>query len=513
MKPIKSNSYASNVIANLLGIIGLTAIVFLSTPILIEKMGDIEFGLYRISIISIVSFAFLLDLGISSATKRSIGNAIYSGDTQGAHQALALSVVSYGIIALASSLAIFSSREWLPSLIKTPDQHIEEFKTLILATSIYTPFLFFQSIFNGIYTAIGRFDALQITTIGSRATHVFLTITLIAFFGNPLEMAAAATIIASVLTFSLSALYTRFLWPEIGISFSGIKKQQVLGFFSLSWQGLLISACPIIIYYSQEIIISRWIGADQLAAYATAAILSTQARTIINSLSSPLFTKASKLQAEKNHHELKILFKNGIQRSIWIWIAISGPLAGGASHIISAWAGTRFQSSGQILTIQLIGTLGIPLYLSAFHIFNAMGKLRTIAIQSITMLFLFLALSIYFTKFTTTGMTGIALSAAIPLLLRGAFVFYSANNSLQSFRGTETLKLAIITLSLFSVSAAISMKIMQLPDSNSLTSVILASAISAGITITLGFFLIAPTSDRNSIKNAFQKRLKASKAQ
>jgi len=59
-------SLAKNSIYNTLGIVVYVLLMLIITPLLINAMGDLQYGLYRLALSSVVNYCFFLDLESSS---------------------------------------------------------------------------------------------------------------------------------------------------------------------------------------------------------------------------------------------------------------------------------------------------------------------------------------------------------------------------------------------------------------------------------------------------------------
>jgi O-antigen/teichoic acid export membrane protein len=446
---IVDKKYISNVVANVIGVVSLSILTLVATPLLLKAMGTEVFALYRTALVSIVSFSFLLDLGLSGAVKRAMGDSLNRNDVQGAHRTLSLAFVAYTCVIIISMILIVILIPWLPDFLNVSQNLRNGFQFLLASVAVYVAGLFLQSIPNGIFVVLGRFDIMQFISVLSKYLHIILILIFISKDGYPLEKIAIITILVALMSLILSFYYLKRLWPQFGFDFKGVTWNEAKKFTSMTGYGLAIAIGPVIIYYGQEIIVMSAFGANHLAIYATAAILSTQIKTIMNAITSPLFTRASQLYAGDDIIGMKYLLEVSIKRSLIVWITVSVPMIGFAEELIAAWMGQEFLSSVIIFKILMVGSFGIVLYLVAYQILNSMGQLRNVAKHSILMIIISLLLSFVSVKFSNLELTGIALSVSMPLIIRGFFTFRYVNKLTHSFNLFSSLNLFLRCCTLF----------------------------------------------------------------
>ena len=89
----RSYLYLRNLMANGVGGILLSLIVFFATPMLIAKLGSEAFALFKISMSTIVSYVLLFDLGMGISIKRRLGKAINTKDVEYSKDILGVGVI------------------------------------------------------------------------------------------------------------------------------------------------------------------------------------------------------------------------------------------------------------------------------------------------------------------------------------------------------------------------------------------------------------------------------------
>lgn len=500
-------SYWSGTVSNLIGVFLLSLIAIISTPLLINLMGDEVFAIFRVSIVSVVSFVFLLDVGMSGSVKRYMGHAINTENINKQHQFIGLALIVYGVISLVALLAVFALSYWLPLYLSTPDELVFDFKVLLWAVAVYISLQLLQSVASNVFVVYGRFDIIQSISVSSRFFHMFGIAAAIAIFNYPLISSAIVTLIVSITTLLTTVQILRKLWTGWGISFKGLSKDEIKGFFSLSIYGLLIALGPVVIYYGQDLIVVKAFGLDQLVYYIPALVISMQLRVILNSFASPVFSIASRLHVKKDYKGLAVLVRENIERSFCVWLVIGCPIIVMGESLLSVWMGERFAFASDILSVFIIGLLGLVLYLPPFHILNACGKLRVVALSSLFMVLVFLLFCWITIDLMELGLVSVAVAMAISLFLRGLIVFSMVLFEFKFYSLRNAF--AFLLKGFFSCALCFigSYMIRDIMDMSEIVGFLIGSSISFIYSIAVVFLLVLPRNDRYSImSNLFKNR-------
>lgn len=144
-----------------------TLIPMFYTPIMLELLGQSEYGLYKLSS-SVTSYLVLISFGIGSAIVRYLTKYRTEGDKDGEEGIFGLFTVIYAIISVITIIAgiviVFVLEPIYGNAINNPEQMVE-MRILVLILSCTTAFSFLCTPYNAVVTSHERFVFLQIINI------------------------------------------------------------------------------------------------------------------------------------------------------------------------------------------------------------------------------------------------------------------------------------------------------------------------------------------------------------
>ena len=502
--------YWSGAIFNLIGVLCLSVIALISTPLLISLMGDEVFAIFRISVVTVVSFAFLLDVGMSGSVKRYMGNAINNDDAEKQHRYMGLALAVYIAIALITLTLVTATSYWLPSYLSTPEELVQGFKVLLWSVAVYVALLLVQSVGSNIFVVYGRFDLVQLINVVSRFFLMFGVAFAVYVFKRPLFSAAIVTVSVSIVTLVVTMWLLRKTWGNWGVSLKGLSQSEIKGFFSLSFYGLLIALGPVVLYYGQDLIVVKGYGLDQLVYYVPALVVSTQLRVVMNSFASPVFSVASRLHAKNDTVGLGRLVKVSIERSFCIWLLMASPIIMMAENLLGLWMGERFIISSDILVVLVLGLIGLVLYLSPFQVLNACGKLKIVAASSILMVLMFLLFCWLAVEVMKFGLVSVAGAMAIALVIRGVVVFGVVMFEFKTYTFKQArifLLKALLASALCFVGSHMLASLIVTPG---FLGLVVEGLVLLSYSVVVVYFIMLPSEDKNlialKIKHKFSKK-------
>ena len=272
------------------------------TPMLINEMGDVQFGLFRLALFSIVGYSAILDMGMSNGILRVLANKIAVNDILAARKIIAISIYMFSVVSAMIAVMVFVLIIYFPAYVRTPQELVFPFRLLIAATGVYLVFSCFNTIFINIFVIKSRFDCVQGTKVLGRLVFMFAALLMMKVWGSPLIMMSISVVVITVAVFILSYFLTKRVWSDFGADFSnfdyGIFRQIVS--FSSRW--FLITLSGILIYSTTEIMVGRFAGLAAVAFYSVPILIGNQITTVITSVSYPIFSVAAELGAEDHTH-------------------------------------------------------------------------------------------------------------------------------------------------------------------------------------------------------------------
>ena len=89
------------------------------TPMLINEMGDVQFGLFRLALFSIVGYSAILDMGMSNGILRVLANKIAVNDILAARKIIAISIYIFSAVSATIAVMVFVLIIYFPAYVRT----------------------------------------------------------------------------------------------------------------------------------------------------------------------------------------------------------------------------------------------------------------------------------------------------------------------------------------------------------------------------------------------------------
>lgn len=420
--PNQQSQYVKNTLANLIGNAVLVLLFLVSTPLLIRWLGEAQYGLYRVGLVSLVGYSMLLNLGFGTAVRRYFSEAFNEGRIRDANEVLSVAYCFHGVQSLVVLAGFASAIWWLPPLVKTPPEYLSAFRVLILASGLYVSCLFMLSPLKGVLMGRHRYDLNEIIELSFRLTLMVGGLALIYFWRPSLHALAISALAGAILTAGLTVRFAKRVYPGLEIQIGQWNPELFKKLFRFGRYAMMMVAGAMILVQSPDVLIAAFLGPDRVAAYAVAAILIAQLRAVTDAFAGPLFPIASRLKADKDAEGLKRLLLEGTRRCLWAWGALVCPVIVFADSMIGAWIGLEYASSFMIVWILLLGDLGSAIHHSPSNILSAVGSIKWLGYSHLLFSGASLVGIVLVLWLTPLGITGVAWSLAIPMLIRGGII-------------------------------------------------------------------------------------------
>jgi len=487
------HQYFRNTVANILGNCLLAGTMFVVTPLLIRLLGDTQYGLFRVALVSVVSYASLLDLGLNNAVRRFFAEAVHQNNIQQANNVLGISYRLYFILSAIVMIAISILLWWLPGWVKTPEEYVWPFRWLVLGAGVFVSGQFLLCPLRSILIALGRYDLLQISTVMARVFLFVNGIALLIFWQNSLTAMALAAITAIIMILLLTALMARLVFPAMAIKWNYRDRAFQKKIFSFGGYGLMIAIGPLVVYQTQDALISGFLGPAHVTTYAVAAIIMTQMRAMGNAFASPLFPIASKLKAQSDKKAIQDLLLVGTRRCLWAWGAIAGPLIVFAGDFITEWVGPQFYWTRVLVWILLIGNLGTMLSLCPNHILTATGSIKWLGYLQIIMAVSAIGGMLIVLGLTNWGLVGLAWVVSVAVAVRSGIlvpIYACLQLHLSSWKFFSSTIFPVIILLAFGMG--ISWQASRWINPQGLFAILATLVFLVLINAAAGWFIISP---------------------
>ncbi len=493
------NSSVKNTIINFLGNIFLVLIIMVATPLLVDKFGNEVYGLWRIAMLTLVSYVVLFDAGMNASVKRQLGDAINSNNLARAKNIIGQSFIFYLGLGTLAIIAAASTVFWLPNFIYTPPELLYSFNILLISVGFFICFSFFQIVLSAVFTVWARYDLVQTVIVLSR---FFLFAFIFLFMLLPVEKLVAAAISAVVsplLVVLISFAVIKHYWKDFTFDFSLKDKSIMKHFFSFGSAGLLMLLGPVLLNQTQPLIIAQMLDLNAVTFFSVVFIITSQMASVVSSCSSPFIPIVSKFRNQNNLQGIQNAFNDALRRSYFALAIFAIPLCIYGGYFFKFWIAPEFESSETILWVMMISVFALPMAFTSNHILTAGGEIKMLGIYSLIMGISSIILSYALLIFTDWGLMGVAFAASFPLLVNS---LYSINYLCKQFN-MSIFKVLAHTLWLFPIFMLClvfynGLCLLNIPKN--LFETFIHLALNAAFVAGLGALTLLSNADKNMLK-------------
>ncbi len=409
------NERKIGVILSYLSIIISTIVQLLYTPLLINKLGQSEFGLYSL-VASIIGYLTVLDLGFGNAIivytakykeqgKKSEEEMLH-GMFKRIFRIIAIVVSILGLLLYINVDSIFGNSMTIIELKKI------KVMMLILTFNLFMTFCF--SIYSSIITAYEKFIFQKTMAIVNTLLKPTLMIPLLFLGYKSITMTIIITIV-NMFVLLMNYYYCKYK-IGINIKYNGFDKKLfkvILGYSIWIFLAVIVDKVN---WSVDNFILGAICGTAAVSIYSIAATLNTLFINLSTAISGVFLPKISKLIAKNTSNEVltKEMIKVGRIQYYIIFLMCSGLILFGENFII-LWAGKDYRESYYVALLLIIPVC-IPLIQNlGLSIMQAMNKYKFKAISTSIMAIINVIISIFFAQ--KWGAIGAALGTCIGLII------------------------------------------------------------------------------------------------
>jgi O-antigen/teichoic acid export membrane protein len=287
--------YLANVSTAYVQIAARTAVMFLLTPFLIARLGQASFGLW-IMLMTIVAYFEFCDLGFTTTLARDLPVRRARGDRAGISEAI--SSIFFGFVMMLVVLipVALLGTVLLDNLFRIPLGEAETARTTLMI--VFAVFIvgFERRVFETVINSTERIYVTNVLSIVYNAVYG-LTFYLIAASGGGLvDLAWGLLALTTAYVIASFVLARRVL--EFHLSWRLFRRDLLRQFWSPSIYYFIAGLGWIVIFHSDNLILSGFIGTAAVAVYAVAFRFVDVVRLLIGKLTDVIAPRISYLHAQ-----------------------------------------------------------------------------------------------------------------------------------------------------------------------------------------------------------------------
>lgn len=412
---MKVNQLKMGVIITYVTLLIGNIIPLIYTPLMLNIMGQSEYGLYSLSN-SVVGYMSLLSFGLGSTIVKYITNYIANNDKDGEERVIGLFVKIYSIISLLcliiGIILMFNTKNIFSQSLSNIE--IEKMKILILLMSVNMAISFPLSVYSSIIISHQKYIYNKLLSLMSTISVPIINIIALYMGFASIGLVVSSTLI-NLIFGAMNVVYCRVVL-KIKPNTKDVDYSILKEIFNFSFYLFLSEIVNMLYWATDKVIIGKYIGTIAVSIYTIGATFNTYLGSFAGAIGNVLFPKVNiMVNNNSSTNDLSNLFiKIGRLQNIIISLILLGFIIFGREFIL-LWAGDGY-SEAYIIALLTMIPVAVPLLQSSgLSILQAknMHKFRSIIFLVIAILNLIL--SLIWVKYW--GIVGCAIATCIAYII------------------------------------------------------------------------------------------------
>lgn len=354
------NQLRSGVLLSYLNLAISSIIPFVYTPIMLDILGQAEYGLYALSN-SVVGYLSLLNFGFGTTIVRYLSKYRAEGNTEGVRTTFGFFLVLYSILGavimaggmiLSANTASIFDKGLVPS-------EIEIVRTLIVLMAFNMAVSFPLSVFSSVFLSHERFNfQVGMNVLSTIAAPIANLIALFLGYG-----AIGMTLAATVTQFLLApvSLFYSFRVLKVTPKFSWLPKtlvREMIGFSAFVFIGSLVD---MLFWATDKVILGMLASSVAVAIYNVGVTFNTIVSSLSGTISGVMVPRITGMVAQNTDKTQwsELFIKVGRLQFLIIALIVSGFAVFGQSFI-QLWAGADYAEAYWVTVLTMFPLL-VPL--------------------------------------------------------------------------------------------------------------------------------------------------------
>ncbi|HOJ04283.1 MAG TPA: MATE family efflux transporter [Bacteroidota bacterium] len=384
----------------------------LLVPLTLKYLGSVEYGVW-LTLTSIISWMYFFDLGLGNGMRNKVAEALARDEREKVRVYVS---TSYALIAIITAvlivvfLLLYTHIDWA-RILQTPAELNADVGVLVLVVYTFFCLQFFFGLISTLLTADQRpATAGYLSTIGSALSLLVVYVLSLQQQGSILWMALLFGLANLLPLIGASVWFFRTRYREYRPSMKHVDFSQSRGLLSLGVKFFLLQAAAIIIYSTNNMIITQLFGPHEVTVYGIAFKYLSVVTMVFSIVLTPFWSAFTDAYHRGDHDWINRM----MNRLMWSWcglFALVAFMVFVSAQVYNVWIGDDIS-----IPFALTITMGVYVLLNAWNsIFsafqNGIGILRLqlvgAAIGSVTSI----PLAILFASTLKFGVKGVLFGA------------------------------------------------------------------------------------------------------
>lgn len=382
---------------------------FLLTPAILHAVGPVAYGLWAL-VMSLVSYGFLLDLGVSATLTKYVAEHVSRGELERAQGYVATAVRLQAMLGVVAFLLALVLAALLPLVLRIDADLRRELPILIAIMGATVGLSLASSPLTAVLRGLQRYDLANVLVV----TNVLLTaagIVVAVRTGAGLTGIVAATIPATVLTSALGAALVTRAAPSIRLTWRGGSRAHLSRILHFSSPIFTVQVAGVLQTRTDEFVIAALLSVGSVTPYALGRRLSEIPQIVGEQALKVLLPISSELEAGREIARVKAAFIAGTRIALVLVAPIGLAIAFLADALLAAWVGPEYANPGPVVAILVAAVILDAALWPSGYVLQGIGRHRPLARIAVASGILNVAMSVLLVG--PLGLTGAALGTLL----------------------------------------------------------------------------------------------------
>jgi O-antigen/teichoic acid export membrane protein len=339
-------------IVNFIGGILPVIASILTVPVIVSRLGDVEYGLFTL-VTAIVGYFALIDINVTAGSVKYLSEHHARGETGRVNQVISFGGFIYLLIGLIGGACIFIFADPLVTSFFNIPPNLYEVASNTLRVAAFAFFFGQMQVYLlSIPQSLQRYD------LSSMVESVFGALTsistvLVVLFGGGLVEIVIVRLALSIINCGILLNMIRKILPFAKLAYPD--KDTIHRLFSFSAYSYLSRIATVTYANGDKLLLGAFLDMRAVSLYSVPSLLVYRVVGLVYRFGQVIFPAASAMQANNQHDELERIYFTSTRYYIYLNASLCLLLSIFSRELLHYWAGSVF-GAGAALVLVLIAT-------------------------------------------------------------------------------------------------------------------------------------------------------------
>jgi len=474
---------------------------FFAVRFLVESVGVERYGIFLLSSTLLGYFA-LANVGLPGALLKYVPEYIVKKDFVSLNRVVSSAYIFYILMGLVTFLILGSFSLVGQSLFKiSPENHYIA-RNVFLMVGLWAIVSWPMEIYTQILMGAQRFYLFNISQ-GIQILICNILYIIVGLSHLSIEFAVLAFVFSQLIFFSINHFIAHKIIPELKVSLRFYHLDTLKMLFSFSVWIMIMGLAGLIIYQSDQLVISVFLSVGLVSIYTVQATPLMGVRMIYGMILSTLIPAVSDSKARNDKMFVEEILFRGSRLSFSAISSLMIVIMAMAYPLIYVWMGERFADYSYLCVMLLACYIIASATGVVGQILIGMGEVKILGIMALANAVINIILSLIFVQ--SEGIIGVVMGTFLAQIIMTPlailFIFKKLEISFFVFFRKVLLRIYMVSFIFFFVWKFLSDRIIVHPR---FRETLLLAGAGVAVTFVANLFFACEKEDRNKIKSFFR---------